>query len=513
MSLQRVAVVLNEPIGTISPYLHGEFAEHLGECIYPGIWVGEDSPIPNISGIRRDVVEALRPLGIPVLRWPGGCFADAYHWRDGIGARDKRPLRVNYHWGMAPEPNHFGTHEFIAFCRLIGAEPYLVGNIGSGTPAELRDWVEYCNFAGDSALANERRANGAQEPFGVRFWGVGNENWGCGGHMHPEHYAELFCRYRTFLFNYSGTAVHAIACGAAGNDWDWTWKFLNALRRKGWGRGHLVQSLAAHYYCGTAGTATEYTTEQWTELLCRAKAIEGIITGHRTVMDELDPEQRISLIIDEWGAWHPAESGKPSWGLYQQQNTIRDALVAALTLDIFHRHCHQIFMGNLAQLINVLQSLLLVQEDQCVKTPTYHVWQMYAPHKGAQAVRFETLADTLSDGGAVRDFCRQQYLQKEPFSLQVIEGSASVRENTLCVTFCNMHPEQPAEVEVLIMGAEVQQAEVTVLSSDDIHAHNTFDHPDRVKPSAPQPVRVEGDRLYVTAPPASVVRILSELPS
>lgn len=512
MSVQRVAVLLNEPIGTISPYLHGEFAEHLGECIYPGIWVGEDSPIPNIGGIRKDVVDALRPLQIPVLRWPGGCFADAYHWRDGIGPRENRPLRLNYHWGMAPEPNHFGTHEFIAFCRLIGAEPYIVGNVGSGTPAELRDWVEYCNFAGDSALANERRANGAEEPFRVRFWGVGNENWGCGGNMHPEYYAETFCRYRTFLFNYSDTPVHAIACGAAGNDWDWTWKFLNSLRRKGWSRRHLVQSLAAHYYCGTAGTATEYTAEQWTELLCKAKAVEGILTGHRTVMDELDPEQKISLIIDEWGAWHPVEPGKPGSGLYQQ-NTIRDALVAALTLDVFHRHCHQIFMGNIAQLINVLQSLLLVQEDKCLKTPTYYVWQLYAPHKGAQAVRFETLADTLSDGGAVRDFCRQQYLQKEPFSLQVVEGSASVKENTLCVTLSHTHPEQPTELEVQVLGGRVSQAEAVFLSADDIHAHNTFENPERVKPSEPQAVRIDGNSLRLTAPAASVIRIMGKLSS
>lgn len=511
MPTQRVAVVLNEPIGTISPYLHGQFAEHLGGCIYPGIWVGENSSIPNLNGIRRDVVDALRPLQIPVLRWPGGCFADAYHWRDGIGPREKRPLRLNYHWGMAPEPNHFGTHEFIEFCRLIGAEPYLVGNVGSGTPAELRDWVEYCNFAGQSALADERRANGALEPFAVRFWGVGNENWGCGGNMHPEYYAELFCRYRTFLFNYSDTPVYAIACGAAGSDWDWTWKFLNSLRRKGWSRRHLVQALAAHYYCGSAGTATEYTTEQWTELLCKAKAIEGILVGHRTVMDELDPEQKIHLIIDEWGAWHPADPNNPSWAVLRQQNTIRDALVAALSLDIFHRHCHQIFMANLAQLINVLQSLLLVEEDKCVKTPTYYVWQMYAPHKGAQAVRFETLADTLSDGGAVREFCRQQYLQKEPFSLQVVEGSASVKGNTLCVTLCHTHPDQAAEIAIQILGGRVSQAEVVYLHADDIHAHNTFEQPDRVQPSAPQAARIEGDSIYLTAPAASVIRVIAIL--
>ncbi len=510
MSVQQIAIVLNETIGTISPYLHGEFAEHLGECIYPGIWVGEDSSIPNIGGIRKDVVDALRPLQIPVLRWPGGCFADAYHWRDGIGPRDRRPLRVNYHWGMAPEPNHFGTHEFMQFCRLIGTEPYLVGNVGSGSPAELRDWVEYCNFAGDSALANERRANGAQEPFGVRFWGVGNENWGCGGHMDPEYYADEFARFRTFLFNYSDTPIHAIACGAAGNDWHWTWKFLDTLRRKHWNRMHLVQSLAAHYYCGSAGTATEFTEEQWLELLCRAYVMEGIILGHRTTMDELDPERRIHLIVDEWGAWHPVEPGKPASGLYQQ-NTMRDALVAAITLDVFHRHCDKITMGNIAQLINVLQSLLLVQEDKCIKTPTYHVWQMYVPHRGATAVRLESLSEHISDGGASRDHCRAMYLERSFHGLQWITGSASVKDDTLCITLTNNHPSKACDMRITVVGGQAQEAQVTLLVADDIRAHNTFENPERVKPSAPKPVTVEGDTLRMEAPAASVMQILCTL--
>ena len=256
---QRVLVLPQEPIGTINPYLHGHFAEHLGELVYPGVWVGEDSPIPNTGGIRNDVVDALRPLEIPVLRWPGGCFADTYHWRDGIGPREKRPMRINVHWGMAEEANQFGTHEFVAFCRALGAEPYFAANIGSSAPEEMRDWIEYCNFAGNSTLAGERRANGAAEPFHVQHWGVGNENWGCGGNMSPEEYAAAFARFRTFVFPYSGTPLDGIACGPNGPDWRWTRRVLETL---GPGRRRLMKGFAAHYYCGTAGTATEYTEAQ-----------------------------------------------------------------------------------------------------------------------------------------------------------------------------------------------------------------------------------------------------------
>ncbi|HET6383195.1 MAG TPA: alpha-L-arabinofuranosidase C-terminal domain-containing protein [Armatimonadota bacterium] len=509
-SVQRVVVIPEETIGTINPYLHGHFAEHLGELIYPGICVGPDCPVPNTDGIRNDVVEALKPLNIPVLRWPGGCFADDYHWRDGIGPREDRPLRINRHWGMAEEPNQFGTHEFIAFCRAIGAEPYFAGNVGSGTPAELRNWIEYCNFTGRSSLADERRANGAADPLGVRFWGIGNENWGCGGEMSPEQYAAEFCRFRSYVSNYSGNRVEAIACGQNNADWAWTRRFFEHMRNHYANRLGGVQGFAAHYYCGTAGTATEYTEDQWLELLAKAYAVEGIITGCRSIMDEYDPGRKIKLLLDEWGAWHPVEAGKPRGGLYQQ-NTIRDACVAALSLDIFHNQADKLYMANIAQLINVLQACLLVDEERCIKTPTYHVFDLYQAHRGARAVRFESYADELTAGGPSARHCQTRYLEERPFMLRTAHGSASMNDDMLCVTAVNCHPTAPIDLDLDIYGARWRTAEVTSLSADDIHAHNTFDHPDRVQLSSTQTQEPAEGRLRVTMPGGSITRVVGKI--
>lgn len=511
-ALQRVIVLPEERIGTIDPCLHGHFAEHLGELVYPGICVAPDGSISNTNGLRNDVIEALRPLEVPVLRWPGGCFADDYHWRDGIGPADARPLRINRHWGMAEEPNTFGTHEFIAFCRAIETEPYFVGNVGSGSPTELRDWVEYSNFGGRSALADERRANGSEAPFGVRIWGIGNENWGCGGEMSPEYYAELFALFRSYVADYSGTRVQAIACGQNNADWAWTRRFFERLSGGGTDRDRLrrVQGYAAHYYCGTAGTATEYTLAQWLELLAKAYAVEGILTGCRAIMDEYDPERRIPLILDEWGAWHPVEVGKPRGGLYQQ-NTIRDACVAALSLDVFHNLADRIRMANIAQLINVLQAVLLVEEDRCVRTPTYHVFDLYRPHKGGEAVRFITGAETVTDGGGAAEWCRTRYLERQPFALRAVHGSASLRENTLCVTVVNTHPTEAIELEVELQNARWDDVEAVSLAADEIHAHNTFAEPDRVRLSPPATVRARGSTLRHEMPPGSILRLRGPL--
>lgn len=509
-TVQRVVILPEEAIGEINPYLHGHFAEHLGELIYPGICVPPDCPIPNTNGIRNDVVEALRPLGIPVLRWPGGCFADDYHWRDGIGPAESRPVRLNRHWGMAEEPNQFGTHEFIAFCRALGAEPYFAGNVGSGTPGELSDWIEYCNFGSRSTLADERRANGAEEPFRIRYWGIGNENWGCGGRMSPEQYAEEFCRFRTYVSSYSGTEVQAVACGQNNADWDWTRRFFERMRSHYQNRLRTVQGYAAHYYCGTAGTATEYTDEQWLELLAKAYALEGVIAGCRSLMDGYDPERRIPLIFDEWGAWHPVEQGKPASGLYQQ-NTMRDACVAALSLDVFHSHAEKVFMANIAQLINVLQALLLVDEEHCIKTPTYHVFDLYRPHKGAQAVRFVTYADGVTDGGASAHWCATRYLERRTFSLRAVHGSASVRDGTLCVTAVNTHPTEKLELEVELHRARWGDVDAVTLEADDSHAHNTFADPDHVHLSQPRTLDARGSQVRVTMAPGSVVRLVGKL--
>jgi alpha-N-arabinofuranosidase len=507
-SIQRILVLPHEEIGTINSFLHGHFAEHLGELVYPGVFVGADSPIPNTNGIRNDVVEALKPLNVPVLRWPGGCFADTYHWRDGIGPREKRPMRVNVHWDMAKEPNQFGTHEFIAFCRLLGAEPYFAANLGSAPPEETRNWLEYCNFEGPSALAEERAANGDKEPFRVKYWGIGNENWGCGGHMSPEQYASEFARYRTFARNYPGTQIEAIACGPFDWYWEWTQKVFETLKQRN--SLQMMQGFAGHYYCGAAGTATEYNESQWLELLSKAAAMEGIVTGHRAIMDEYDPERKIKLIYDEWGAWHPVENGKPAGGLYQQ-NTIRDACVAALTLDIFHNHADKLFMANIAQMINVLQAVLLVEGDRVVKTPTYHVFDLYRPHKGAQAVRLISSAEVISDGEAAAEHCRKCYRDKQPFALRAVQGSASVKDGNLCVTVVNAHPSQEVELDIDLHDSHMETAEVVTLKTGDIHDHNTFGRPDLVSLSSPKQARASGKHLRVPLPAASIARIIGSL--
>jgi alpha-N-arabinofuranosidase len=509
-SVQKAVALVGESIGTISPYLHGQFAEHLGELVYPGVWVGEDSSIPNTDGIRNDVIEALKPLQLPVLRWPGGCFADTYHWRDGIGPRANRPTRVNVHWGMAPEPNAFGTHEFARFCELIGTAPYFAANMGSGTVEELQQWVEYCNFAGNSTLAEERRKNGRKEPFNVRYWGVGNENWGCGGNMNPEQYADMYMRYRTYVYRYPGSDPFAIAAGPCHNDWAWTRRFLErSSRYYGFAnRNHMVQGFAAHYYCGTAGkSATDYTADQWLELLAKARGIEGLIVGHRSIMDEYDPQRAIKLIFDEWGTWHPVEPGKPMGGLYQQ-NTMRDALVAALSLDVFNNQADKVYMANIAQMINVLQALLLVKEESCVKTPTYHVFDLYRPHKGANAVRFLTAGESLTDGGPSAEFIKALYLDKSRFTLKALEGSASVKDGVLCVTACNTHPTEPIDFELEVRGGKVAEARAVTLAGKDILALNTFEKPNAVKLSRAAVVKAKGRVLRVELPAGSVVRIM-----
>jgi len=349
--MAKITINPNDVIGTINPNIYGHFAEHLGWCIYGGVWVGENSPIPNTGGIRNDVVAALKKMKPAVIRWPGGCFADDYHWQDGVGPREQRPRRVNIHWGEVVESNAFGTQEFMRFCRMVGAEPYIVGNVGSGTVQELREWVEYCNFEGDSSLTQQRAADGSPDPLNVTYWGVGNENWGCGGSFSPEDYCTEFRRFATFVRGF-GRQLYVIACGPSGNDVEWTTRFFRKLRKDYWDFKNL-HGFAAHYYCGTAGTATEYTVDQWYELIARGLYMEELVVQQRAAMDAYDPSRKIGLIVDEWGTWHPVEPGTNPRFLFQQ-NSLRDALVAATSLDIFNRHADKVVMTNIAQTIKTL---------------------------------------------------------------------------------------------------------------------------------------------------------------
>ncbi|MHB0858236.1 MAG: alpha-N-arabinofuranosidase [Anaerolineae bacterium] len=489
MSDARFTVCLDEILGEINPNLYGHFVEHLGACVYEGIWVGEDSAIPNDGGIRLDVVQALRRIAPPVVRWPGGCFADDYHWEDGIGPREARPTRVNIWWDSL-ESNAFGTHEFMHFCRLIGAQPYLCGNVGSGSPRELRNWIEYCNYAGPTTLAKQRAANGSPEPFQVRYWGVGNENWGCGGNMEPDEYATLYRRYATFLRSL-GPEPFLIACGPNGNSLDWTRRFFASL-----GSYRQVHGYAAHYYCGTAGTDTEYTVEEWYTLLRRAAGVETLILQQRALMDDFDPERRIGLIIDEWGAWHPPLPGRNPHHLWQQ-NTMRDALVAALTLDTFNRHADKVIMGNIAQMMNVLQAMVLTEGSRMLTTPTYHVYAMYRAHQGGQSVRLD--AEAGAAPGSV-----QQALGAG--------GSASRKGDTLTLSLVNPLHADALETEVVLRGGSCRSATLTTLAHGDIHAHNTFDEPGIVQP-AESAVAVAGESLRMVLPAASVSVLTVQLGS
>ena len=468
MPASKITVWPHEPTALIRPELYGHFAEHLGGCIDEGIWVGENSPIPNFGGIRSDVLEALRLLHPPVLRWPGGCFADDYHWEDGVGPRPNRPRRVNLWWGQDIETNGFGTHEFIQVCRYLGAEPYIGGNVGTGSPRELREWVEYCNFSGDSTLARLRATNGSPVPFGVRYWGIGNEAWGCGGIFCPEDYAAEYKRYATFVREFSGTRPFLIACGPDGNDANWTTRFFEKL-----GRFPQIAGYAAHYYCGTAGpSATEFDLNQWYELLEKATRMEKLVLEQRALLDRFDPQRKIGLIIDEWGTWHLATPGRNPAHLWQQ-NTLRDALVAAITLDVFNRHADKLVMANIAQTVNVLQAMVLTQGEKMITTPTYHVFELYRTHQGGRSLRtsFEAPAISFAAGDEKRQMVG-------------LSGSASLKGDLLTLSVVNAHASLPAEATLDLQGSRLSEATLSTLTHSHLNAHNTFEQPNALRPSS-----------------------------
>lgn len=476
--------------GTISRYLYGQFAEHLGRCVYEGLWVGEDSPIPNTEGIRDDVLEALRKLRIPVLRWPGGCFADEYHWMDGIGPASERPRMINNHWGGVEENNHFGTHEFLRLCELLGAEPYISGNVGSGTVREMQMWVEYITFDGESPMANLRRRNGRQEPWRLPFFGVGNENWGCGGHMRPEYYADLYRHYQTYVRHYGGNKVYKIACGANSDDYRWT----EVLMREA---GRFMDGLSLHYYTlptgnwhGVKGSATAFGAKEWFQTLKHTLRMEELIVRHSEIMDRYDPEGRVGLIIDEWGAWYDVEPGTNPGFLYQQ-NTLRDALIAGINLNLFHNYSKRVKMANIAQMVNVLQAMVLTEGEKMLLTPTYHVFDMYKVHQDAELleVAFESPAYTM-DG----------------VSIPQLSVSASVdARGVIHLSLCNLHHAEGAALSCELDGSGARSVSGKVLTHAALNAHNTFEKPDEVAPADFKGAAFADGKLRIELPPASVV--------
>ena len=493
--MKTVSVLVNakDVLGRIRPEVYGHFSEHLGRCIYEGIYVGEDSDIPNVKGMRTDLVEAFRNIRVPVLRWPGGCFAEEYHWKDGIGPKESRKKTVNTNWGGVLEDNSFGTHEFMELCRQVGCKPYINANVGSGTVQEMAEWIEYMTSDAQSPMADLRRENGQEEPWKVEFLGIGNENWGCGGSMRAQAYADVYRRYQSFCRNYAGNRLYKIACGPSSADYAWMETMMQNLD------ANLVNAIDLHYYTMPIWpgkeSATEFDEEMYYKFIGAAHFADRLLTGHSEIMNRYDPEKKIGLVIGEWGCWHEVEPGTNPGFLYQQ-NTMRDAMVAGIELNIFNKHCDRVVMANLAQAVNVLQSLILTEGRKLVKTPTYHVFDLYKEHQGADAV-----------------YC---YAEKCPVGphdeYTAVTCSASLKRGcsaegdqmTLTLTNCSLTEEISADIDVRYF--PVKAAAGRVLTGD-AHDYNDFDFADKVKP-AELPVKITENGVSVQLPPCSVAEII-----
>ena len=484
----QLTVHADQPGAVINRNIYGQFAEHLGHGIYGGIWVGEDSPIPNTRGMRNDVIAALRRLRVPVIRWPGGCFADEYHWKDGIGPRNLRPSMINTHWGGVVENNAFGTHEFLDFCDLVGAEPYVTGNLGSGTVQEMQDWVEYMTSDANSPMADLRRKNGRNEPWKIRYFAIGNENWGCGGDMRPEYYADEFRRYSTFIKDFSGNQILRIACGPSGDDYAWTDTVMKIA-------GKRANGLSLHYYTvkddnwKQKGSATLFGEAEWFAMLSQTLKMEELVTRHSAIMDRYDPAKKVGLMVDEWGAWYDVEPGTNPGFLYQQ-NSLRDALLAGINLNIFHEHADRVQMSNIAQMINVLQAMILTDGPRMVLTPTYHVFAMYNVHQGSRLLPTDLTGPDYRFGGK---------------AMPAISASASRDvEGRIHISLCNADPHSQVAVACRLAGASPSKVSATVLTAGSINAHNTFDRPGEVTPIPFTDFSSDGGLLTLRLPAKSV---------
>ncbi|HEU5484002.1 MAG TPA: alpha-L-arabinofuranosidase C-terminal domain-containing protein, partial [Microlunatus sp.] len=479
----------DQPGPVVNKNIYGHFAEHLGRGIYEGIWVGPSSPIPHTRGIRNDVVAALKELKIPVLRWPGGCFADEYHWKDGIGPREKRPSMINTHWGNVEENNHFGTHEFMDLCEVLGAEPYVNGNVGSGTVQEMSEWVEYLTRDGDSPMVALRKGNGREQPWRVPFWGIGNEAWGCGGNMRAEAYADAARRYATFCRDHDDNRLTRIAAGAADDDVSWTRALMEAISCFGCTREPrgTFQAVSFHYYTHAGEgihttSATQFAAEQYYGTIAKAADIDRVIRAHSAVMDVFDPGRKVGLVCDEWGTWWTVEPGTNPGFLYQQ-NTLRDALVAGLHFDVFHNHAARLRMANIAQTLNVLQAMILTDDDGgLVLTPTYHVFEMNTGHHDARLLPTHLLeTPTRSVGDS---------------ELPMISMSASSKDGQALISVSNLDLDSAARLQLDLRGVPLGSVSGRLLTADAAQSHNTVAAPTVV---APTPLEVAVDQTLVSA--------------
>jgi alpha-L-arabinofuranosidase len=468
----------------INKNIYGQFSEHLGNCIYGGIWVGENSPLPNTNGIRNDVVDALKRIHVPVLRWPGGCFADEYHWKDGIGPREKRPTMINTNWGGVTEDNSFGTHEFLELCRQIGCEPYFSGNVGSGTVQELSQWVEYVNSDNVSPMTELRKQNGREKSWGVKYWGIGNESWGCGGNMRPEFCADQTRRYGTYMRDYGQNKLFKIACGASSGDYQWTETMMkNAL-------GHM-SGLSLHHYAFNNGTiATDFDESGWFSMMKNTLILEEYVTKHSAIMDTYDPNKKVALMVDEWGTWYKVEPGTNPGFLYQQ-NTMRDAITAACNLNIFNNHCDRVRMANIAQMVNVLQAMILTKDDKMILTPTYHVFDLFKVHQNALWVK-----TTIQS---------PEYVYQNE-KLPAVNCSASLDESgKLHISLCNIDPTSSQQFTCEFKKYTPRSVSGQILTSKVMNAYNSFEHSNVVTPHQFTNYQLRNGGLSITLPPMSVI--------
>ena len=477
---------------TISKHIYGHFAEHLGTGIYGGIWVGENSTIPNTNGVRNDVIAALKKIQIPNLRWPGGCFADEYHWMDGIGPREKRPRMINTHWGGVVEDNAFGTHEFLNLCEVLGTEPYICGNVGSGTVEEMSKWVEYMTFDGESPMAKLRQQNGREKPWKLKYFGVGNENWGCGGNMTPEFYADQYRRFSTFARNYGSNRLYRVVGGPNVDDYRWMEVMMKNIP------AGMMNGVSLHNYTFTEGwtnkgNATGFSEDEYFKLLENGNRMDELVTKHSAVMDKYDPKKRISLVVDEWGAWYNATPGSNP-GFLQQQNTLRDALLAGNILNIFHKHADRVKIANIAQMVNVLQAIILTEGDKMVLTPTYHVFDMYKVHQEATLLNVSLQSP---------DYVRLGR------SIKAVSVSASKDKNgAIHISFVNVDPVNSIELSCGLEG--IAAAKITngqVITAKEMGSHNTFGNPSEVELLNFTDAKLKKNQLTLKLPSKSVVTI------
>lgn len=488
-----ISIDSNTPSSIISKHIYGHFAEHLGRGIYDGIYVGENSTIPNSKGVRKDIINALKELKIPNLRWPGGCFADTYHWKDGIGPKNLRPTIVNNWWGGTTEDNSFGTHEFLNLAEELGAEPYLAGNVGSGEVKELADWVQYTGKDTKSPMTDLRSKNGRDKSWNVKIWGVGNEMWGCGGNMAPEYYANLYKQYATFMTDWNNSdKLFRVASGANVDDYHWTEVLMRDIPR------NMIEGVALHSYSfvkwDQKGDAVDFNESQYFATMKTALKMDELVTKHSQIMDKYDPEKKTALVVDEWGGWYEVEKGTNPGFLYQQ-NTMRDAMIAGVTLNIFNNHSDRVRMANLAQTVNVLQAVILTKGEKMILTPTYHVLNLYKSHQDAKLIPLQINSPDYKFNGD---------------SLKAISASASEKNGVITVSLVNIDSKNTIETSIDLKGFSKKEFTAKILSSSKIQDHNTFDNPNLIEPKDFKKVKLNKDLLTVEVPPFSLIVLTSK---